>query len=163
MGNFGEWLLLLCSLCRCFGDRFFPSGVFSRRELPLERGRMGSAKGIGGIFAKTCFERLVGVWSARPKKNTRFLIACLALLATELSAHNPEVVGSSPASATRKGKVVPIGTAFFFSFFEGCRTRTHRSGTVRWTVPATSANTGGYHNFRQWRKCKSSPASATNK
>ena len=30
-------------------------------------------------------------------------------------AHNPEVVGSSPASATRKEKVIPIGMAFFFS------------------------------------------------
>ena len=29
-------------------------------------------------------------------------------------AHNPEVVGSSPASATRKEKVIPIGMAFFF-------------------------------------------------
>ena len=30
-------------------------------------------------------------------------------------AHNPEVVGSSPASATRKEKVIPNGVAFFFS------------------------------------------------
>ena len=29
-------------------------------------------------------------------------------------AHNPEVVGSSPASATRKEKVIPTGMAFFF-------------------------------------------------
>ena len=37
------------------------------------------------------------------------------------------------------------------------RTRTRSSGTVRWTVPATSTNTGGYLNFRQRRKCKSIP------
>ena len=34
-------------------------------------------------------------------------------------AHNPEVVGSSPASATRKEKAIPIGMAFFFSFLHG--------------------------------------------
>ena len=33
-----------------------------------------------------------------------------------LSPHNPEVVGSSPASATRKEKVIPIGMAFSFLF-----------------------------------------------
>jgi hypothetical protein len=37
--------------------------------------------------------------------------------------------------------------AFLFWYGIRDRTRTHRSGTVRWTVPATSANTGGYHNF----------------
>ena len=31
---------------------------------------------------------------------------------------------------------------FFFSLFARCRTRTHSSGTVRWTVPATSSETG---------------------
>jgi len=51
-----------------------------------------------------------------------------------------------------------------FVFFLLCkgRTRTHSSGTVRWTVPATSANTGGYNYFRQKRKCISSPADPTN-
>ena len=37
--------------------------------------------------------------------------------------------------------------AFFFCFFARRRTWTHSSGTVRWTVPATSANTGGYLYF----------------
>ena len=80
-----------------------------------------------------------------------------------MRSHNPEVVGSSPASATRKEKVIPTGMAFFFSLFVWSRTRTHRSGTVRWTVPATSSKTGGYLYFRLWRKCISSPASATRK
>ena len=31
--------------------------------------------------------------------------------------------------------------------------------TVRWTVPDASANTGGYNNFLQSRKCKSIPVS----
>ena len=35
------------------------------------------------------------------------------------SPHNPEVVGSSPASATRKDKVIPIGMSFFFSLLYG--------------------------------------------
>jgi len=63
----------------------------------------------------------------------------------------------------RKEKVIPIGVAFFFSFFVRSRTRTHSRGTVRWTVSAISANTGGYHYFRHRRKCRSSPASAATK
>ena len=33
--------------------------------------------------------------------------------------HNPEVVGSSPASATRKEKVIPTGWLFSFLFSQG--------------------------------------------
>ena len=44
-------------------------------------------------------------------------------------AHNPEVVGSSPASATRKEKVIPNGMAFFFSPCVRSRTRTHLNAT----------------------------------
>ncbi len=72
------------------------------------------AKG-GGSFAKTCFDGSVGVWSARMEKKTRFLIAFLAFFSTDLIAHNPEVVGSSPASATRKENDHPTGWSFFFS------------------------------------------------
>ena len=41
--------------------------------------------------------------------------------------------------------------------------RTDCSGTVRWPVPATSANTGGYHYFRRRRKCKSIPVPCSKK
>ena len=75
-------------------------------------------------------------------------------------AHNPEVVGSSPASATRKENS-HRKVAVFFSFFARSRTRTHSSAICRWHIAVTSANTGHYLNFRPWRKCKSSPASAT--
>ena len=34
-----------------------------------------------------------------------------------------------------------------FSFSNGHRTRTHINGSVRWTLLATSANTGGFLNF----------------
>ena len=64
----------------------------------------------------------------------------------------------SPAPNIKEGAIAP--SLIFMSGKDG--TRTHRSGTVRWTVPATSANTGGYHNFRQRRKCKSSPVIRTN-
>ena len=69
---------------------------------PREVGRKGSTGGTDTIFAKTWFETSVGKWSARTGKNTGFLIACLALLGVDSSAHNPEVVGSSPASATKE-------------------------------------------------------------
>ena len=35
----------------------------------------------------------------------------------------------------------------FIFLLSRCRTRTHSSGTVRWTVPVTSSKTGGYNNF----------------
>ena len=47
-----------------------------------------------------------------------------------------------------------------FLFLCGHRTRTHLHATCRWQVAATSANTGGYNNFRLRRKCKSSPISS---
>ena len=52
------------------------------------------------IFAKTCFDPTVGGWSARRGKKGGFLIAFLAFFSTDLIAHNPEVVGSSPADPT---------------------------------------------------------------
>jgi len=51
----------------------------------------------------------------------------------------------------RKEKVIPTGWLFSFLFCK-VQARTH-----------SSANTGHYLNFRQRRKCKSSPASATRK
>ena len=53
---------------------------------------------------------LVRKWRQKPQK-----AVVLQRKIRPRAAHNPEVVGSSPASATRKEKVVPIGTAFFFS------------------------------------------------
>ena len=51
-------------------------------------------------------------------------------------------------SRTQQTRRTPARVSFFL---ELKRNRTDRSGTVRWTVPATSADTGGYHNFRPWR------------
>jgi hypothetical protein len=64
---------------------------------------MGSAKAIGGIFAKTCFETAVGVWSARRGEKTRFLIAFFGFSDSELIAHNRSLVGSSPATRANTG------------------------------------------------------------
>ena len=50
--------------------------------------------------------------------------------------------GSSPPSATRKGRVIPSGMTFFFSFFEWRRTRTDLDADVQWTSAATSSKTG---------------------
>ena len=65
--------------------------------------------------------------------------------------------GSSPVTGTKiRGRLLPPS---YFGI--GKRTRTHSIGTVRWTVPATSANTGGYLYFRHKRKCISSPVTGT--
>ena len=78
-----------------------------------ELGRSGSARGRDGSFAKTWFEIAVGEWSARTGNNPCSLIACLALSEPDSCAHNPEVVGSSPASATKKFSH-PFGWLNFF-------------------------------------------------
>ena len=78
----------------------FPYGDFCLWGFSRKVGRKGSAKGSVASFAKTWFDGSVGVWSARTEQKPRFLIALLAFSSTESSAHNPEVVGSSPASAT---------------------------------------------------------------
>ena len=40
-----------------------------------------------------------------------------------------------------------MGIPLIYSVLRTGGTRTDSSGTVQWTVPATSANTGGYINF----------------
>ena len=90
LGNYREDCLFLWSLCRYLWDQNFPNGVFCLWKFPRKRGRKGSAKRVAAIFAKTCFEASVGVWSVQTGKTTCFLIAFLAFWGTELSAHNPE-------------------------------------------------------------------------
>jgi len=59
-----------------------------------------------------------------------------------------QVIGSSPISSTKNKKSTQAGGLFVFRYGIRDRTRTHSSGTVRGTVPATSANTGGYNDCR---------------
>ena len=56
---------------------------------------------------------------------------------------------SVPVRVRSPAPINPIVNDTFTMGFILCwkRTRTHSSGTVRWTVPATSANTGGYLYF----------------
>ena len=84
------------------------------------------------IFAKTCFESAVGGWSARRGKNTGFLIAFFGFSHTDLIAHTPEVVGSSPASATRKRKTTQSGGLFFFL----CKADSNNVNATRTSVAA---------------------------
>ena len=114
LGNFREDVLFQWSLCRRLRGRNFPNDVFCLWEFPRELGRKGSAKGVAAIFAKTCFEVSVGGWSAWVGEDACFLVAFFGFSQPELSAHNPEVVGSSPASATIK---VPKTTWFSELFF----------------------------------------------
>ena len=46
---------------------------------------------------KTCFESLVGIWSARMGKKCRFLLAFFGFFGIDLIAHNPE--GSEGSAA----------------------------------------------------------------
>ena len=49
----------------------------------------------------------------------------------------------------------------FRTFLFCGRIRTHLNATVRWTVAATSSQTGGYLDFCLWQKCKSNPVIRT--
>ena len=53
-----------------------------------------------GTLARTPLRRSVVVWSSNPNTKTRFYIACLGISDLLEISHNPEVVGSNPASAT---------------------------------------------------------------
>ena len=125
------------------GVEISPMMISADGNFPGEMGRKGSAEGIFVSFAKTCFDGSVGVWSAQTGKNTCFLITFLAFWGTELSAHNPEVVGSSPASATKEKPIHSDG--FFFGY--GSRLclchRVMRSASVaRWVSEGSAAGGG---------------------
>ena len=82
--------------------KIFPQ-VFPRlMGFPREVGRSGSAKERKDSFAKTCFDTSIGEWSAKTGNHPGSLLVFLALWYFDSSAHNPEVVGSSPASATKE-------------------------------------------------------------
>ena len=80
--------------------QIFPQAFPRLMGFPREVGRSGSASGREGRFAKTWFETIVGEWSAKTGNHPGSLLVFLALWHFDSSAHNPEVVGSSPASAT---------------------------------------------------------------
>ena len=74
--------------------------------------RIASIKGIFASFAKTCFEAAVGIWSAGRREKWHFLLVLLDFSSFLPIAHNPEVVGSSPASATKEN-TTQTGGVFF--------------------------------------------------
>ena len=76
-------------------------------------GETGIGRGRDGTFAKTCFETAVGEWSARTGNNPGSLLVFLVLWHFDSCAHNPEVVGSSPASATIKTPDFERNPVFF--------------------------------------------------
>ena len=90
----------VCSLACRLLRRFFPKCFPRLMGFPREVGRSRSARERDGNFAKTCFAVSVGKWSARTGNNPGSLLVFLALWHFDSCAHNPEVVGSSPASAT---------------------------------------------------------------
>ena len=67
---------------------------------------------------KDVLRLFVGNSSARAKKHTCFVIASLGSCYLESSSHNPEVVGSNPAPATRN-KIVHHQVGDFIFLIEG--------------------------------------------
>ena len=87
-------------LCLLVAAKIFPRVLPLLMGFPREVGRSGSAVEKDTNFAKICFEIPVGEWSARTGKHPGSLLVFFALWHFDSGAHNPEVVGSSPASAT---------------------------------------------------------------
>ena len=76
-------------------------------------------RGICETFDLPPVRAPVGVWSACFVRKTRFFLAPIAFSERVSCAHNPEVAGSSPASATRpKTRYLRIASLFlpFFPF-----------------------------------------------
>ena len=94
--------------------QIFPQVIPWLMGFPREVGRSGSAVEKDTNFAKTCFETAVGECSAKTGNHPGSLLVFLALWHFDSSAHNPEVVGSSPASATKKISH-PFGWLIFLS------------------------------------------------
>ena len=98
--------------------QIFPQAFPWLTGFPREVGRRGSAGERDATFAKTCFETAVGEWSAKTGNHPGSSLVFLALWYFDSSAHNPEVVGSSPASATKKFSH-PFGWLNFFICLAG--------------------------------------------
>ena len=60
------------------------------------------AGGVDARVAKICLDSSVGEWSAKTREDACFVLACIAFSGLDPCTHNPEVVGSSPASATKE-------------------------------------------------------------
>ena len=80
---------------------------------PRKMGRKGSASGVDGNFAKTCFESAVGAWSAWSGKEDRFLLVFLAFSVTDLIAHNPEGNEATAAGGGRREGAVSAAVYIF--------------------------------------------------
>ena len=74
------------------------------------------AAGLDARVAKTCLDRSVGEWSAKTREDACFVLACFAFSGLDPCTHNPEVVGSSPASATIKTTVFERKAVVFLYF-----------------------------------------------
>ena len=81
-----------------------------------ELGRRESATDGRNSFAKTRFSNFVGVSSAEKPQKVGLLITFLGVSDFLRCAHNPEVGGSSPSSATIKTTVFTSKTVVFLTF-----------------------------------------------
>ena len=78
-----------------------------------ELGKRESATDGRNSFAKTCFSNFVGVSSAEKPQKVGLLITFLGVSDFLRYAHNPEVGGSSPSSATIKTPNFERKSVFF--------------------------------------------------
>ena len=76
-----------------------------------------TTKTADGRFAETRFWGFVGNSSATENPQSCFVIASLGICHLESGSHNPEVVGSNPAPATRRKDLEPCGSESFLLIF----------------------------------------------
>ena len=91
----------LAGLDKCFSRKFSRGDP----DFPLARGFLGMAMPPQAEIEQACetrFDSFVAISSPKRKKEARNAFAFLAFLEFGACSHNPEVVGSNPAPATKK-------------------------------------------------------------
>ena len=97
-------MFLALAVWACEFPRRFPLRKEFSGDFPSFWGRRRMAVAVRAAAAETSkdvLQSFVGGSSARTKKNICPVIASLGGWHPESSSHNPEVVGSNPAPATR--------------------------------------------------------------
>ena len=100
-----------------WGNQLSRFSLQGQGEFPVGWGRKQVAAGLAARVAKTCLDSSVGEWSAKTRKDSWFVLSCFAFSGLDSCAHNPEVVGSSPASATKE--LLKSQDFRSFSFYTG--------------------------------------------
>ena len=120
-GNLGTGQLLCCRLSRQLPRRVFPADFPSPTGFPEIGLSFPSPAQQTGSLATALLRPSVGKWSAKTKPKGQNSLALLGIWREAICAHNPEVGGSSPPSATRSSRRNEFRYDDFFVLFRHLR------------------------------------------